>query len=119
MIWLLIKNLKFKIPSKKLSLKYIKSFRIKGVIEAQAYRLILFSFYRIYSIFYILFLESYKRRPGVFVIPELTFLKLINNKEEYKIKEILDKIIKKKKFIITLNSWDSLIIIINKFLIKI
>ena len=79
----------------------------------------LFSFYRIYFIFYILFLESYKRRPGVSVIPELTFLKLINNKKKYKIKEILDKIIKKKKFIIISNNWNSPITIINKSLIKI
>ena len=44
-----------------------------------------------------LLLEPYKRRSGVFVIPELTLLELINNKEKYKIEEILDKIIKKEK----------------------
>ena len=87
-------------PNKKLSLKYIRSFRIKGVIKTQTYRLILFSSYYIYFIFYILFLELYKRRPDVFVIPELTFSKLINNKEKYKIKEILDKIIKKKSLLL-------------------
>ena len=63
-----------------------------------------------------IFLESYKRRPGVSVIPELTLLKLI---KKYKIEEILKKIIKKKVFIITLNNWNNLIIIINKSLIKI
>ena len=44
-----------------------------------------------------LFLEPYKQRPGVFVVPELTFPELINNKKKYKIKEILDKTIKKKE----------------------
>ena len=87
-----------------MSLKYIKSFKIEGVIETQIYRLILFSFYRIYSIFYILFLKPYKRRFNVFVILKLIFSELINNKKKYKIKKILDKIIKKKKFIITLNN---------------
>ena len=104
MVWLLIKNLKFKILNKKLFPKYIRPFRIKGVIETQVYRLILFSSYRIYSIFYILFLEPYKRRSSVFVILELTLLKLINNKEKYKIEKILDKTIKKKESIIILNN---------------
>ena len=78
-------------------LKYIGLFRIEGVVKTQTYYLILFPFYRIYSIFYILFLEPYKRRPDIFVVPELTFLKLINNKEKYKIEKILNKIIKKKE----------------------
>ena len=101
-----------------MSLKYIKSFRIENIIKIKIYRLILFSSYYIYSIFYIFFLKLYKRRSGVSVILKLILLKLINNKKEYKIKEILDKIIKKKSIII-LNSSDSLIIIINKSLIKI
>ena len=80
-----------------MSPKYIRSFRIKGVVKTQIYRLTLFSSYRIYSIFYILFLKSYKRRFDIFVILKLIFLELINNKKKYKIKKILNKIIKKKE----------------------
>jgi len=54
-----IRNLKQKRYNKKMSHKYIKSFRIKNKIETQIYRLILLNIYRIYNTFYILFLKLY------------------------------------------------------------
>ncbi len=59
LIILLTKNLKQKRSSKKISHKYVGSFRIKNKIETQIYCLILFNIYRIYNTFYILFLKLY------------------------------------------------------------
>ena len=62
LILLSIKNLKQKRFSKKLSHKFVESFRMKDKIEKQTYRLILFNIYRIHNTFYILFLKSYLHR---------------------------------------------------------
>ena len=97
MIRLLIKNFKFKIFNKKLSLKYIGFFKIEGVVRTQIYRLILFLLYYIYFIFYISFLEPYKRRFNDDKILKIFFPELINNKKKYEIKKILNKIFKKKE----------------------
>jgi hypothetical protein len=59
---LLIKNLKQKRFSKKISHKYVKSFRIKNKIKTQVYRLILLNIYRIYNTFYVLLLKLYLHR---------------------------------------------------------
>jgi len=56
------KNLKQKRFSKKMSHKYIESFRIENKIKTQIYRLILLNIYRIYNTFYILLLELYLYR---------------------------------------------------------
>jgi len=56
---LLIKNLKQKRFSKKMSHKYVKSFKIKNKIKTQIYRFTLLNIYRIYNIFYILLLKLY------------------------------------------------------------
>ncbi len=57
-----IKNLKQKRFSKKMSHKYVESFRIKNKNETQTYRLILFNIYRIYNTFYVSLLELYLHR---------------------------------------------------------
>ena len=57
-----IKNLKQKRFSKKISHKYVKSFRIKNKSETQIYRLILFNIYRIYNTFYVSHLKLYLHR---------------------------------------------------------
>jgi len=59
LIILSIRNLKQKRSSKKMSHKYIKLFKIKNKIKTQTYCLILLNIYRIYNIFYILFLKLY------------------------------------------------------------
>jgi len=56
------RNLKQKRSSKKISHKYIESFRIKNKIETQIYRFILLNIYRIYNTFYILLLKLYLHR---------------------------------------------------------
>ena len=61
---LVIKNLKQKRLSKKLSYKYVRPFRIIDKVGAQAYRLLLPSLYRIYNIFYISLLEPYNLRAS-------------------------------------------------------
>jgi hypothetical protein len=57
-----IKNLKQKRFSKKMSHKYVKSFRIKNKSKTQIYRLILFNIYWIYNTFYVSLLKLYLYR---------------------------------------------------------
>jgi hypothetical protein len=59
LIMLSIKNLKQKRFSKKMSHKYVESFRIKNKSRTQAYRFILLNIYRIYNTFYVLLLKLY------------------------------------------------------------
>jgi len=58
------KNLKQKRFSKKMSHKYVESFRIKNKSETQIYRLILLNIYRFHNTFYVLLLELYLHRVG-------------------------------------------------------
>ena len=62
LILLLIKNFKQKWFSKKLSHKFIESFRMKNKIDEQMYCFTLFNIYRIHNIFYVSFLKSYLHR---------------------------------------------------------
>ena len=57
-----IKNLKQKRLSKKLSHKFVRSFRMKNKIDEQAYRLMLLNIYRIYNTFHVSFLKLYLHR---------------------------------------------------------
>jgi len=59
---LLIRNLKQKRFNKKMSHKYVKSFRIKNKIKTQIYRLTLLNIYRIYNTFYVSLLKLYLHR---------------------------------------------------------
>ncbi len=59
---LLIRNLKQKRFNKKMSHKYVESFRIKNKSKTQVYRLILLNIYRIYNTFYVLLLKLYLHR---------------------------------------------------------
>ncbi len=62
LIMLLTRNLKQKRFSKKMSHKYVESFRIKNKSETQTYRLILLNIYRIHNTFYVSLLKSYLHR---------------------------------------------------------
>ena len=64
LILLSTKNFKQKRSSKKLSHKFVKSFRMKNKIDEQAYRLILFNIYRIHNTFHVSFLKLYLHRAG-------------------------------------------------------
>ena len=78
-----MKNLKQKRFNKKLSHKFVKSFKIKNKIEAQTYHLTLFFNYRIYNIFHIFLLESYDHKvddANANAIMQMS--KLIDNDEQ-------------------------------------
>ena len=62
LILLSIKNFKQKQSSKKLSHRFVESFRMKNKIDKQTYRLTLLNIYRIHNIFYVSFLKSYLHR---------------------------------------------------------
>ena len=57
-----IKNFKQKRLSKKLSHKFVDSFRMKNKIDEQTYRLTLSNIYRIHNIFHVSLLKSYLHR---------------------------------------------------------
>ena len=64
LVLLSTKNFKQKRLSKKLSHKFVDSFRMKNKIDEQTYRLTLSNIYRIHNIFYVSFLKSYLHRVG-------------------------------------------------------
>ncbi len=88
---LFIKNIKLRKSSQKLSSKFIKSFRIIELIDKQAYRLILFSFYRIHDVFHVFYLKSYKRRESDNIISEFSLSELVNDENISEIEKILKK----------------------------
>jgi hypothetical protein len=91
-----IKNIKLKNSSQKFSHKFIESFRIVETMNKQAYRLILFSFYRIHDVFHVFYLKSYKRRKDDNIISEYFSSELLDDDEINEVKEILQKKISKK-----------------------
>ena len=77
------KNFKQKRLSRKLSHRFVDSFRMKNEIDEQAYRLTLSNIYRIHNIFYISFLKSYLHRVSdskTKIMMQIS--KLINNTEQ-------------------------------------
>ena len=62
LIMLNIKNLKQRRLNKKMSHKYVKSFRVKDKIDAQTYRLILSNIYRIHNTFHVSLLKDYHHK---------------------------------------------------------
>ena len=94
---LFIKNFKLKKISKKLSNKFINSFKIVKIVKTQTYRLILFDTFKIYSIFHVSYIKSYKRRSNDDVTLTLFLFELIDNQLKWKIKKILKKKFFEKK----------------------
>ncbi len=75
------RNLKQKRFSKKISHKYVESFRIKNKIKTQIYRFTLLNIYRIYNTFYVLLLKLYLHRVNNKQAKQiLQASKLVNNK---------------------------------------
>ena len=97
LVILLIKNLQLKKSSWKLSHKFIRPFRVKDLVEKQMYRLFLSDTYWIHNVFYVFYLKLYQCCWEDESISSLQLSELINNEEEYKIEEILDKWKHKKK----------------------
>ena len=115
LIMLFIKNFKLKKFNKKLSNKFINSFKIVKIVKTQTYRLILFDTFKIYSIFYVSYLKSYKRRSNDDVTLTLFLSELIDNQLKWKIKKILKKKFWKKNFIIKFAELNISTNILNEF----
>jgi hypothetical protein len=107
LIMLFIKNIKLKNSNQKLSHKFIKSFRIVETMNKQAYRLILFSFYRIHDVFHVFYLKSYKRRKDDNIISKYSSSEFLDDDEVSEVEEILQKKISKKiiYYLIKWKSW--------------
>ena len=98
LILLLIKNLKQKRLNKKLSHKFVESFRMKNKIDEQTYRFTLFNIYRIHNTFYVSFLKSYLHRVGDAKTKTMMQIsKFIDDTKQWKMKEIMNKIKSKKE----------------------
>ena len=98
LILLSIKNLKQKRFSKKLSHKFVESFRMKNKIDEQTYRFTLLNIYRIHNTFHVLFLKSYLHRADDAKTKTIMQAsKLIDDTKQWKMKEIMNRIRSKKK----------------------
>ena len=88
---LFAKNLKQKRFNKKLSHKFLNSFRILKSFDTQTYRLTLFSTYKIHSIFHVFLLKFYRRRENDSTMSNMFFSEIIDDQKKWKIEEILKK----------------------------
>ena len=87
-----LKNVKFK---KKLFYKFINSFKVIDVVNAQTYRLKLLKQWRIYSVFHVFLLKLYYKNLNVVASSEMI---LINEDEKWKVENILKNKREWKKF---------------------
>ena len=97
LVLLSMKNLSQKHLNKKLLHKFAESFHIQDIVEKQVYCLYLPTHYWIHNVFHVLYLESYNQHLDDEITQVLPSLKLINEKEEYKVEEILEKQRRKDK----------------------
>ena len=98
LILLSIKNLKQKRLNKKLSHKFVESFKMKNKIEEQAYRLTLSNIYRIHNTFHVSFLKLYLHRVNDAETKAIMqTLKFIDDTKQWKMKEIMNRIRSKKE----------------------
>jgi len=86
-----MKNLKQKCSSKKFSYKFAESFCITEFIKKQVYCLYLSVIYQIHNVFYVSYLESYRHKEDNDETLYFLASELIDEKEEYEVKEILKK----------------------------
>ena len=91
LVLLSTKNLSQKHSHKKLLHKFIESFWVYNIVEKQAYCLYLFIFYKIHNVFYVLYLKLYVWWKDDSKISKLSLSEFMNETEEYKVKEILNK----------------------------
>jgi len=86
-VYLFIRNITIKKPSKKLNYKKIKLFKIKKSIKNISFELDLPKIIKIYPVFYILFFKLINNRTPVIKIPK----KYIKNFFIYNIEKNLNK----------------------------
>ncbi len=86
-----MKNLSQKRLNKKLSHKFAEPFHIQDIVKKQAYCLYLPTHYWIHNVFHVSYLKLYNWRLDDEITQVLPPSKLINEKEEYEIEEILEK----------------------------
>ena len=79
---LFAKNLKQKRFNKKLSHKFLNSFRILKSLDTQTYRLTLFSTYKIHSIFHVFLLKFDRRRKNNLTVLNMFFSEIIDDQKE-------------------------------------
>jgi len=91
LVLLSTKNLNQKHSSKKLSHKFAESFHINKSIEKQAYHLHLLVIYQIHNVFHVSYLKSYRHKEDNDETLYFFASELIDEKEEYEVKEILKK----------------------------
>ncbi len=91
LVLLSMKNLSQKHLNKKLSHKFAESFHIQDIVEKQVYCLYLPTHYWIHNVFHVSYLEPYNQHLNDEITQVLPPSKLINEKEEYEVEEILRK----------------------------
>ena len=79
LILLFTKNLKLKKFSKKLTNKFINLFRVLKFVDTQIYRFGLLKIFKIHFVFYVSYLEFYKRKSNDDVTSKLFLSDLIDN----------------------------------------
>ncbi len=97
LVLLSMKNLSQKHLSKKLSHRFAESFHIQDIVEKQVYCLYLPTHYWIHNVFHVSYLKLYNQHLDDEIMQMLPPLKLINEKEEYEVEEILEKQRRKDK----------------------
>jgi len=91
LVLLSMKNLKQKCSSKKLSHKFAESFHINKSIKKQTYCLYLSIIYWIHNAFHVSYLELYRHKENNSETLYFFASELIDEKEKYEVKEILEK----------------------------
>ena len=92
LILLSIKNFNQKCSSKKMFLKFTKSFKIENKIKKQTYWLTLSSTYHIHNVFFVFLLKSYYHKADDKNAHEfMQVSNLINDNEQWKVKKIVDR----------------------------
>jgi hypothetical protein len=93
---LLIKNIYINRPTKKMDYRFLGLFAITEKIKMGIFKLyLIFTYQRLYSVFHISFLKSYRRKAGV--EPPFLLLIKIDGEKEWEIEKILSARIRYEK----------------------
>ena len=81
------KNLRLKVPKKKMAAKFIGPFRITDAVGKQAYRLALPTSYQIHNVFHVSLLEPWEGRAGE---EPANHMQLAEDNDEWEVERIVD-----------------------------